>query len=679
MKDYSFRLPTYIPYTLLFVAIFLILGILLGLLYYEYEEEVVQRVYDQGFSILNQVENEILDQFTAYRTALQKLSTRQDIITTTDQGKQILKFYYELNQDEISAISRVDRNGKVVYTYPERPELIGTNISNQLHVQKIQQTQKPVLSDIFQSIQGYNALAYHYPIFFNGTFDGSVAILIPFTTVFEKKLSQVELTKGGKAWLVSGDGIILHSPFKSDYGASFFEQYKVIPSFPKSFERINSHQADIHTFLIPNNGSFPFEPGLYDIVHKPLALEDSYWDLFFITPRKVVVADMQSFLTSIVLIIISIFVMVSFFILLLFRQRNQIQEKQIQVSIERAIGQEKAQLVSVLESMESLVFVIDPDDKYIIYANPTAKKYFGENVLGQSCHTIFLKKDEACPKLCIIQDIIPGETQTVKELFIQTINHHFQIFSKRISWQSGGEKILIVMNDITEQKTLDLMLHQAREKLGILNSITSNEIMNQIFILGGYFEIVREAQSDEERILYHNKCHESLKKVEELVKYLQAYQGLGQSHPKWQNVNEITIYAFSHLSSRSIAHVVTTGSLEIYADPLLELGFEQLIRNSIIHGKSVDTITLSASIESKSEDLLLSYTDNGQGIEPENKEKIFNKGYASGQGSGLGLFLVREILSITGIEIHETGVYQEGARFEMKIPKGAYRYDSGSD
>jgi hypothetical protein len=91
MKDYSFRLPPYIPYTLLFVAIFLILGILLGLLYYEYEEEVVQRVYDQGFSILNQVENEILDQFTAYRTALQKLSTRQDIITTTDQGKRILK------------------------------------------------------------------------------------------------------------------------------------------------------------------------------------------------------------------------------------------------------------------------------------------------------------------------------------------------------------------------------------------------------------------------------------------------------------------------------------------------------------------------------------------------------------------------------------------------------------
>ena len=679
MKDYSFRLPPYIPYTLLFVAIFLILGILLGLLYYEYEEEVVQRVYDQGFSILNQVENEILDQFTAYRTALQKLSTRQDIITTTDQGKRILKFYYELNQDVISAISRVDRNGKVVYTYPKRPELIGTNISNQSHVQKIQQTQKPVLSDIFQSIQGYNALAYHYPIFLNGTFDGSVAILIPFTTVFEKKLSQVELTKGGKAWLVSGDGIILHSPFKSDYGASFFEQYKEIPSFPKSFEGINSHQADIHTFLIPNNGSFPFEPGLYDIVHKPLALEDSYWDLFFITPRKVVVADMQSFLTSIVLIIISIFVMVSFFILLLFRQRNQIQEKQIQVSIERAIGQEKAQLVSVLESMESLVFVIDPDDKYIIYANPTAKKYFGESVLGQSCQTIFLKKDETCPKLCIIQDIIPGETQTVKELFIQTINHHFQVFSKRISWQSGGEKILIVMNDITEQKTLDLMLHQAREKLRILNSITSNEIMNQIFILGGYFEIVREAQSDEERILYHNKCHESLKKVEELVKYLQAYQGLGQSHPKWQNVNEITIYAFSHLSSRSIAHVVTTGSLEIYADPLLEQGFEQLIRNSIIHGKTVDTITLTASIESESEDLLLSYTDNGQGIEPENKEKIFNKGYGSGQGSGLGLFLVREILSITGIEIHETGVYQEGARFEMKIPKGAYRYDSGSD
>ncbi|MGA7628822.1 PAS domain-containing protein [Methanoregula sp.] len=35
--------------------------------------------------------------------------------------------------------------------------------------------------------------------------------------------------------------------------------------------------------------------------------------------------------------------------------------------------------------------------------------------------------------------------------------------------------------------------------------------------------------------------------------------------------------------------------------------------------------------------------------------------------------LAREILSITGITIHETGMAGKGARFEMFVPKGSYR------
>jgi hypothetical protein len=39
----------------------------------------------------------------------------------------------------------------------------------------------------------------------------------------------------------------------------------------------------------------------------------------------------------------------------------------------------------------------------------------------------------------------------------------------------------------------------------------------------------------------------------------------------------------------------------------------------------------------------------------------------------MGLFLSREILSITGITIRETGEPGNGARFEMTVPKGMYR------
>jgi K+-sensing histidine kinase KdpD len=38
--------------------------------------------------------------------------------------------------------------------------------------------------------------------------------------------------------------------------------------------------------------------------------------------------------------------------------------------------------------------------------------------------------------------------------------------------------------------------------------------------------------------------------------------------------------------------------------------------------------------------------------------------------TGFGLYLMREILDITGITITETGEPGKGARFEMVVPKG---------
>jgi hypothetical protein len=40
------------------------------------------------------------------------------------------------------------------------------------------------------------------------------------------------------------------------------------------------------------------------------------------------------------------------------------------------------------------------------------------------------------------------------------------------------------------------------------------------------------------------------------------------------------------------------------------------------------------------------------------------------------MYLSREILSITGISIRESGTYGKGARFEIRVPEGAYRFTS---
>jgi len=69
------------------------------------------------------------------------------------------------------------------------------------------------------------------------------------------------------------------------------------------------------------------------------------------------------------------------------------------------------------------------------------------------------------------------------------------------------------------------------------------------------------------------------------------------------------------------------------------------------------------------------YSDDGIGVASEYKKKIFAKGF--GNNTGLGLFLSREILSITGITIEETGMPGKGVQFEIGIPNEYYRTAPG--
>jgi signal transduction histidine kinase len=71
------------------------------------------------------------------------------------------------------------------------------------------------------------------------------------------------------------------------------------------------------------------------------------------------------------------------------------------------------------------------------------------------------------------------------------------------------------------------------------------------------------------------------------------------------------------------------------------------------------------------EGLVLVFRDNGPGIPASQKEKIFAREY--GRRNGISLYLSREILSITGISIRETGEEGKGARFEILVPPGAWR------
>ena len=101
---------------------------------------------------------------------------------------------------------------------------------------------------------------------------------------------------------------------------------------------------------------------------------------------------------------------------------------------------------------------------------------------------------------------------------------------------------------------------------------------------------------------------------------------------------------------------------------MLDKVFHNLLDNSIRHGKGVTHIRVSG--KDGPDGYTITWKDNGVGVSMSEKDLIFERGH--GQHTGLGLFLVREILALTGISITETGKEGSGARFEILVPNGVY-------
>ena len=234
-------------------------------------------------------------------------------------------------------------------------------------------------------------------------------------------------------------------------------------------------------------------------------------------------------------------------------------------------------------------------------------------------------------------------------------------------------RVLAIVRDITERRMADSALEQARKKLGLLNTIIFQDIQSTIFALSAYMQLADSDRDGVKATSYAEKEAFLIHKIISSLNFAKNYQELGIQPSRWQNVNQVFLYAISHLDSLKIARTIQVSGLEIYADPFLENVFFNLIENIFLHGQKVTE--LSFTYREEAAGLLLIFQDNGVGIPVEEKKKIFERGY--GKNTGLGLFLVREVLSITGISIQENGVEGEGARFEILVPKGAYRFSGG--
>lgn len=216
---------------------------------------------------------------------------------------------------------------------------------------------------------------------------------------------------------------------------------------------------------------------------------------------------------------------------------------------------------------------------------------------------------------------------------------------------------------------VEIMMERANEKLNVLNSIIRHDIFNTLTALEGYEEMAMASETMPELLEKLSTISALTRKIQEQITFTRDFQNLGISMPKWQNVQNVITRESHGLDLSRIRTEMDFADLECCADPLFGRVFYHLLENAVQHGETLTTI--KGYYRRAGFALVLVIEDDGIGIPSAEKEGIFNRKFY--KNTGLGLFLAKEILSMTNFSLSETGTPGKGARFEIRIPRGMWR------
>lgn len=345
---------------------------------------------------------------------------------------------------------------------------------------------------------------------------------------------------------------------------------------------------------------------------------------------------------------------------------------------EKALQVIAADLKAIIDNAPAMIWYKDTNNRFI-RVNPAGANVFGKPIAeieGKSAYDLFPEMADTyyqddldvissgIPKLGIIE---PMRTVLGENLWVQTD----KIPLKDEQGHIAG--VLVFVVDITERKMTEDALALAGKKLNLMSSITRHDILNQLTVLMGFIELSTMLETNPKLLEYIKKEQAAAENIRKQITFTRDYQDMGIKEPAWQNISAIVGKVVTELPMRDVKVEVDRTDLEIFADPLFEKVFFNLVDNALKYGGSFMTSILISS-QHWENGLKILFEDNGAGISEEDKKHIFTRGY--GKHTGLGLFLSREILGITGMTIFETGSAGKGARFEINVPTGSFRYSS---
>lgn len=649
--------------------------------------------------------------FGKWNSVLYYLANDQEIITLNDNGRNRLKDILGILKQDIKGITRTDSSGTIIFTIPNYANSIGANISSQRHMKKILSEHKPVISDVFLAVQGFQAIVIHYPVFKNETFIGTIAFLLNFEQIAKGVLDDIRIGKTGHAWVLSSEGIELYCPVPGHVGKSVYE---TLQESPNSIVLADSMMAGKEGVLaysqnLPGENTRQVRKISY---YLPLPVNNSFWSLAISCVEDEITASLPEFRNRLIVIFLLIFfggTAISYFgvkALSIFKESN------LRKQAEEDLVKERKLLRTLIDNLPSGIFVKDKNYRKVI-VNPihinSMKGHLLHYGLDPNIDLLGKTDFEILPK--VDSDRFMIDDRKVIEEGISILNkveegigpdksRLWLLISKVPIRDSTGEIIGMVgiTTDISDQINTEEALIKAKEKAeesgrlktAFLNNI-SHEIRTPLNAIIGFSNLIKEISTENKQLSnYANIIQESSRQllliITDIINISTIEAGQVKVTLDEVNINSICSILYEQLKGKAeqkgISFVYKTSLEHTEANIITDQAkfietLSNLVNNAI---KFTDKGYVHYGYELKENTLEFYIEDTGIGIHPEFYNKMFDRfsqaesAYSKKYGgTGLGLSIAKAYVEVLGGKIWFNTIMGEGTTFYFTLP---YRHEN---
>lgn len=345
--------------------------------YQRVRNDAIQELNKQQTAHARQAKAAIEGFFQQYIKMLHHLARHDEIISFDRAGKHTIQEFYESSKDDIRSITRVDAEGRFVYTVPDHEKYSGTDISYRGFFQAMKRDLKPVISDVLTSVKGdARSVALHYPVIKNARFDGSVAVIVSIDDLAEKYLKPIRIGQSGYAWVLNRSGQELYCPVPGHIGVSIYETSGRFPSVIAMAEEMMKGRSGITTYDYDYIAERETKKILKHAVYMPIEIGDTFWSIVVATPEDEALAAMKGFRDRWFAIIGLLVAGLLVFVFYTVRSWAVVKEAQRRMEAEEASLESEARYRSIFENAVEGIYQSTPDGRFIS-VNPALARITG--------------------------------------------------------------------------------------------------------------------------------------------------------------------------------------------------------------------------------------------------------------------------------------------------------------